>query len=194
MNDGDFQQLIRARRDEPAHLLQFAPCVERLLDGDLCESVVRIMQSLGVCWERYPAHDALDSQLPDERGVYMFVWRPRIAFAFSTSYQQSLPWILYVGKAGTAGGVADTLPVRYRTYRRYIGKSPSSLWDRIPPKTREERLSRYLTLRPLEYWFVTVEELDEIRRLEKHLIKLFRPPINDQHARCLRPGRARPAF
>jgi hypothetical protein len=194
MNDGDFQQLIRARRDEPAVPLHFAPCIERLVDRDLCESVLRITQTLGVCWERYMAHDTLDSQLPAERGVYMFVWRPGISFSFTATQQQTLPWILYVGKAGTSEGVADTLPARYKTYRRYIGKSPVLLWNRIPPRTREERLARYLTLRPLEYWFITMKEVSEISRLEKHLIKLFRPPINDHHARCLRPGRATPAF
>ena len=194
MNDDEFQQLIRTRRDEPAVPLHFAPCVDRLLDGDLCESVTRITRKHGVFWERYLAHDSLDSQLPAERGVYMFVWRPRISFSFSATQQQTLPWILYVGKAGTKEGVADTLPARYKSYRRYIGRSPSCLWDRTPPRTREERLSRYLTLRPLEYWFATVADIDEISRLEKHLIKLFRPPINDQYARCLRPGLSKPAF
>jgi len=194
MNDNELQQLLRTRRDEPAVPLHFTPCVERLLDGDLCESITRITQTSGACWERYLAHDGLDSQLPAERGVYMFVWRPRISFSFSATQQQTLPWILYVGKAGTTGGVADTLPARYKTYRRYIGQSPTGLWDRIPPRTREERLSRYLTLRPLEYWFVTVPEISEISRLEKHLIKLFRPPLNDHHTRCLRPGLTAPAF
>lgn len=194
MNDSEFQKFIRTRRDEPAPPLHFAPALERLLDTGLCDSVAHIMKSQGLCWERYSAYDTLDTQLPSERGVYMFVWRPRITFTFSANHQQTLPWILYVGKAGTVGGVADTFPVRYKQYRRYLGRSPDVLWDPTPARTRDEKLSRYLALRPLEYWFMRVAEVGDIGRLEKHLIKLFRPPINDHHARCLRPGRPEPAF
>lgn len=194
MNRSEFKQFLKERHDEPAAAIHFAPCIERLLDEELCQSVVQIMQTSGVKWERFAAHDNLAAQLPAARGVYMFVWCPPIAFGFTETQQQSLPWILYVGKAGTKGGVADTLPARYKTYQTHIGKPPAKLWDQRPPCTREERLARYLTLRPLEYWFITLDEVQKITRLEKHLIKLFRPPINDQHARCLRPGRSAPAF
>jgi hypothetical protein len=194
MNTVEYQQFVRVRRDEPATALQFMPCIERLVDDDLCSSVIHIMQASAANWERYSAHDNLHTQLPDARGVYMFVWRPNIAFAFSATHQQSLPWILYVGKAGTTGGTTDTFPARFKTYQKYIGKPPAGLWDRRPPQNREERLSRYLTLRPLEYWFTAMDEATEIARLERHLIKLFRPPLNAQHARSLRPGRPIPAF
>jgi hypothetical protein len=126
----------------------------------------------------------------------MFVWRPEFTLRFAAPPEiERLSWVLYVGKAGKQGGTTDTIKHRYiGEYSKYVGKDPSCLWDSNAPKDREDRLARYLTLRPLEYWFLIVEDLRDILILERKLIRLLRPPLNQQHGPRIRPGKPVPAF
>jgi hypothetical protein len=68
------------------------------------------------------------------------------------------------------------------------------LWEDTPTESREQRLSRYLTLRPLEYWFLILDDVRDIEVLERKLIRMLWPPLNRQHKRKLRPGKTVPAF
>ncbi|NQE65004.1 hypothetical protein E1H18_785 [Caulobacter sp. RHG1] len=43
---------------------------------------------------------------------------------------------------------------------------------------RAAALKKYLSLWPLEYWFLPVEDRTAIPDLEKRLIRLFAPPLN----------------
>jgi hypothetical protein len=196
MNDSEFIQLLHKFRDEPATSLLFQPAIELLIDDEFCKGVDKAIHDAGVKWERRTAVDGLGDSLPDERGLYMFVWRPQLMFRFdSMPATERLSWTLYIGKAGTEEGTQDTIRNRYRSeYRKYVGKDASCLWDQTTPVDREQRLARFLTLRPLEYWFLTMRNVRDILILERKLIRLLRPPLNQQHGVKIRPGKTIPAF
>ena len=195
MNDQEFRDLLQIYRDEPASILQFQPSVELLIDSQHCQAINSVLHSPGTMWERKKAVDVLGQSLPDSPGLYMFVWRPELTLKFVNSETERFAWVIYVGKAGTEDGKRDTIKQRYVSeYSKYVGKNPSSLWDSSVVENREARLTRYLTLRPLEYWYLTMLDIREILLLEKRLIKLLRPPLNMQHGVKLRPGKPVPAF
>lgn len=196
MNDNEFFQLVHKYRDEAATPLSFEPAIEILIDSVHCESLVKSIHQGGSKWERMVATPALAAMLPAERGLYMFVWRPMLALKFAQPpNEERFCWVLYVGKAGQSDGTSDTLKDRYGSeYCKYVAKDATCLWDETPAESREERLSRYLTLRPLEYWYLTLDNVRDIEVLEKRLIRMLRPPLNQQHGRRLRPGKPVPAF
>jgi hypothetical protein len=126
----------------------------------------------------------------------MFVWKPDLMFRFAAApHVEQLCWVLYVGKAGTEEGKNDTIKHRYlNEYSNYLGKDASCLWDSHAPTDREQKLARYLTLRPMEYWFLSMGDVRDILILERKLIRLLRPPLNAQHGPKIRPGKTVPAF
>ncbi len=196
MTDHEFARLPDKFRDEPVAHLHFQPSIDLLVDGKFCKSIDETIHAAGVKWERKVAVDSLGSSLPDECGLYMFVWRPELIFRFSAApAAERLSWALYVGKAGTQDGTRDTLRQRYLSeYSKYVGKDASCLWDTKPIEKREHKLARYLTLRPLEYWFLTMLEVRDIEVLERRLIRMLNPPLNSQHGVKIRPGKPEPAF
>jgi hypothetical protein len=196
INDEEFTLLVHKFRDEPASILAFTPCIEKLIDSEHCRQIGALMHQNGAKWERRKATNSLHKSLPSIRGVYMFVWRPCLTLRFDPHDEmQVVTFVLYVGKAGVEGGVSDTIQSRYQgEYSKYIARDASSLWEEKVPETREERLEKYLTLRPLEYWFLPVERVRDIVQMEKQLIKMLRPPLNTQHGVRLRPGKSEPAF
>ena len=197
MNDNEFDRLFHKFRDEPALLLQFQPAIELLMDSQHCKALDKIIYEPGMRWERKKAVATLGSSIPDEKGLYMFVWRPELIFRFSAAPEiEQFSWVLYVGKAGTEEGKSDTLRSRYvNEYSKYVGKDASCLWGNSVPVDREQRLSCYLTLRPLEYWFLPIATVKDIPVLERRFIRLLRPPLNLQHSGPrIRPGKTMPAF
>lgn len=196
MNEAEFVQLVHKFRDEPAATLIFEPSIEILIDTAHCDSLNRSIHESGCKWERRLATPNLGPQLPDERGLYMFVWKPQLALKFEQApAEERFCWVLYVGKAGEKDATADTIRNRYLSeYSKYVGKDATCLWDHTPAESREDRLSRFLTLRPLEYWFLTLENVRDIELLERRLIKMLRPPLNQQYGRKLRVGKPVPAF
>lgn len=195
MNEEEFASIVAQHRDEPASRLDFSPCIERLIDKGLCRELVNHLETDGRQWERRVAVENLHISLPQVCGVYMFVWRPSFEFVHSTGEKHSPFWILYIGKAGKEGGSNDTIQHRYQTeYSKYVGKSVSVVWNQSPSQTRSERLAKYLTLRPLEYWFLQLTELNDIGLLERQLIRTFRPPLNRHHGAVLRAQKPEPAF
>lgn len=196
MNDDEFVQLVHKMRDEPAYPLQFEPTIEILIDSGHCEWLNKNIHHSGNKWERKVAVPTLWTQLPDEPGLYMFVWRPELALRFAaTPLEERFFWVLYIGKAGERDGTKSTIKNRYQQeYSKYVGQNASCLWDDTPAERREQRLSRYLTLRPLEYWFLILDNIRDIEVLERKLIRMLRPPLNQQHGRKLRPGQTIPAF
>lgn len=197
MNDQEFISLLHIHRDEHTIPLAFRPCIEKLIDSEHCRQIDQFMRNPEMKWERRTAIETLHTTLPPQKGVYMFVWRPEIEFHFDPQEVERISWILYIGKAGIDGGTDDTIKDRYQTeYSKYVGKDASCLWSDTCASTREEKLSRYLTLRPLEYWFLPLDRfaVREIALMEKQLIRLFRPPLNKQYGVTLRPGKTQPAF
>lgn len=197
MNEGEFRDRIHKFRGEVAGELTFEPSIELLLDSDFCQGIDRIVHAVGgTRWERRVAVEDLGNSLPDVRGLYLFVWRPSFQFRFAAEpFSERLSWILYVGKAGIEGGQSDTIRHRYLVeYRKYVGGDPSQLWD-TKDANRAQRLATYLTLRPLEYWFLPLEEPRDVEVLERKLLRMFRPPLNRQYGGPrMRPGKPEPAF
>lgn len=195
MNEQEVGDVLHKFREEAASILQFQPSIELLMDSAFCQGLDRIIHKPGLMWEKRKATDGLGASLPDMPGLYMFVWRPEFTLRFDAGYTERFAWVLYIGKAGKEEGKTDTIRHRYvGEYSKYVGRDPSCLWDSHAAKDREDRLSRYLTLRPLEYWFLTVDDVRDILILERKLIRLLRPPLNQQHGPKVRLGKPVPAF
>jgi hypothetical protein len=196
MNSQEYRTALSKFRDEPiAHPLDFRPSIERLLEVEHCNQLASAFWSQQR-WERRTATPDLGASLPDRRGVYMFVWRPSLVMPFEDGTSERSWWVLYVGKAGTDEGTSDTVRSRYRSeYSRRVAGDVASLWSKNPAKDRRERLERYLSMRPLEYWFLLVDSPRDVQALEKKMIRLLTPPLNVQHAGPrLRSGTPTPAF
>ncbi len=159
-----------------------------MLDGDSCKQLDQDLREFASAWEVHQATENLAPALPDEPGLYMFVWRPQFQFQVDgRPTHGSFPQLLYVGQAGASKtDHGNTIRQRYKEYRRFLRASPESLWTDTEPRTREQRLSRYLPLRPMEFWCTTVTDRNRIRGLEKRLIRLWNPPLNDSDRPKLR--------
>ena len=175
-------RIAQRYREEDSPALQVQVGLTRMLDIDGCRQLDADLQEFAGAWEIHTATDDLAPALPDEAGLYMFVWRP--AFQFRTSGIPgfgSFPKMLYIGQAGASrDDQGNTIRQRYKDYRRFLRGDPESLWTADEPTNRSQRLSLYLTLQPLEFWCATVKERSRIELLEKSLIRLFNPPVNDR--------------
>ncbi|MER6000864.1 hypothetical protein ABT120_20010 [Nonomuraea angiospora] len=137
-------------------------------------------------WEVHVAVASLRDILPDQPGLYMFVWRPSIRLAMADNSQASFHQVLYIGQAGGSGQRGNTIRNRFRDYCKHLRGDPEALWTQEAPTTRTARLTHYLALRPLEFWFATVEDRSKIKNLESRLINLYNPPLNNQNRPRLR--------
>ncbi|CAL9297387.1 hypothetical protein SUDANB180_04859 [Streptomyces sp. enrichment culture] len=174
-------RMVQRHREEDSPGLPIEVGLLRMLDGESCRQLDQDLREFASPWEVHQATDNLAPALPDEPGLYMFVWRPQFQFTVDSrpSYG-SFPQLLYVGQAGASkSDSGNTIRQRYKEYRRYLRANPESLWTDSDPKTREQRLSRYLPLRPMEFWCTTVMDRNRIRGLEKRLIRLWNPPLTD---------------
>lgn len=194
-NDEEYKLTLQKFRDFEAAAMHFMPSVSRLIDIDHCEAISKILRGVGTRWECRSATAALAESLPAIRGLYMFVWCPRLSLEIESPRSAFCPkWVVYVGKAGGEGGTHDTIRDRYRSeYSRYVGSDPKSLWRSPSKDDRSERLARFLSLRPLEYWFLEIKQAEEIPHLERALIKILNPPVNRQHGTTLRAVETEPA-
>ncbi|WP_084533443.1 hypothetical protein [Nocardia fusca] len=192
-------RIVHRYREEDSPALPIEVGLLRMLDAASCTQLDDDLREFASPWEVYEATGNLASSLPDEPGLYMFVWRPQFAFAVDgrPSSHGSFPQLLYVGQAGASRtGDGNTIRRRYKEYRRYLRASPEALWTDTEPITREQKLSRYLPLRPMEFWCTTISDRTKIRGLEKRLIRLWNPPLNDSDRPKLRGrlGAARAAW
>lgn len=176
------RQAITLYRDDTSATLNFTPCLIKLLDGEHCRTLSEMLFKVGSDWEIRIAQPDLYHQLPTRPGLYMFVWNP--VFKLTAAIEpkiRSFPWILYIGQTG-AGPSNNTLRKRYKNeYAKHINGNPGDLFAHDAPANRSERISRYLGLRPLEYWWKEMGDKDPISMLEKALVTLFQPPLNSQH-------------
>ncbi|WP_405848588.1 hypothetical protein OG211_14805 [Streptomyces niveus] len=153
-----------------------------MLDAESCEQLAEDLVEFASPWEIHRATEDLAPALPDEPGLYMFVWRPAFQFNVgSKSLHGSFPQLLYIGQAGASHtDYGNTIRQRYKDYRRFLRGNPESLWTETEPTNRDQRLARYLPLQPMEFWCSTVKERNRIEGLEKRLIRLYNPPLNDR--------------
>jgi hypothetical protein len=197
MNESELNQTIHKHRDELAPFLEFCPRIEKLVDLDHCLQIQQFVHNQGSKWEKRYATRSLGDSLPNEQGVYMFVWTPKFSFEFDNGLSEPINWIVYVGKAGVVDGKNATIKSRYLSeYKYYVGCDPNLLWDSTSTECREERLKKYLNLWPLSFWYLPLGGIPpkDIELAERQLIRLFNPPLNVTHSRRLRFTKTEPAF
>lgn len=187
--------LVTRHRDSPSPTLPMQLPLLRLLDQAGCKLLRDDLAEHGHPWELLTPSKRSWELIPDQPGLYMFVWRPWFRFDVAAGRTIELEQILYLGQAGAGQHRQATLRSRYKSgYSKYFPGDPARLWDDREIIQRHDKLERYLTLRPLEYWFTVIEDREEIAHLEDRLIQLLNPPINrDRRPKLIR-GAARPAF
>lgn len=164
------------------------------MDEEIAKALAKDLKSNGARWERKRATPTLANSIPAKSGLYMFVYRAHLEFDLETGEAFKPTWILYVGRAGNNTST-QTLRDRYqKEYCKYIGGDLNQLWDENVARGRSEVLRRYLTIWPLDYWYLVIEDRSSIVHLEDRLIKLFAPPLNRHGRLKLKTGPAAPAF
>jgi hypothetical protein len=147
-------------------------------------------------WHCLKAGTDIADQLPERPGLYMFVWCAAMNVYMADATERNFHQILYIGQAGGSRSRGNTIRNRFKDYRKYLRGEPESLWAGSQLSRRDDHLSHYLALRPLEYWFATVANQDMIPSLEQRMIELYNPPGNIQGRPRLRvrPQPPRPAL
>ena len=131
-------------------------------------------------WVICNANSALGTALPTAPGLYMFVWRPSLTFVTGTERQETLPCVLYIGKASN---------LRHRFSSEYKHLLLTSIEPNRDQHSRSAVLAHYFRLQPLEYWYTQIDDISQLRLIETELIRIIDPPTNNHHA-----SRGRPAF
>ncbi len=189
-----WRETISRHADENPTPISFNPSVRYLQDDEYCRTLHEDLQRLGGHWERRKATTDLGEMLPASPGLYMFIWvRHRLLGNVSNNSDFFFNWCLYVGQAGADSN--NTLRSRYKQeYRKYLeAKDPEIFWSTDKSTSRKNRLQKVLSLEPIEYWYVQIDDQTKINNLESRLIKLLNPPGNHQGL-ALRPQASRPAF
>lgn len=164
------------------------------MDVDYCGAITDELAAKGSQWEKRLATPTLWNQIPSKPGVYLFLFESTLTLHTANEGQFRPRIVLYVGRAGDTIS-RRTLRERYRyEYSKYIGGDPEALWSDDPASTRSERLARYLTIYPLQYWYCIVEDYTKIADIERSLIKLLNPPLNVSGRAKLKLAAPMPAF
>jgi hypothetical protein len=140
----DLEKLVMRHRDDPSPELAVQWALLRLLDQCGTGALVEDLVARAGPWEAYDATERLWEILPEEPGLYMFVWRPWFRFRMAEATvtvpiqkPDSITQILYIGQTGASDNEAgSTLRERYKSYRKYLRAEPDSLWDRHQSSTR----------------------------------------------------------
>jgi hypothetical protein len=128
--------VLALHHTEPSPYMQLRLPVDPLINDDHCEQISAALQSVCSDWERRTATTTLWKQLPAAKGLYMFVWRPRLQLRFADDPGKAVspPYILYIGQAGGNPASSNTIKSRYKgEYSKYVEKNPEILWDSSPP-------------------------------------------------------------
>lgn len=193
MMDSVVRQTLARHREDPPQGMGLTLPIHHQMDQDFCGAVSADLSKHCGAWEKRLATPDLWKQLPAESGVYMFVFASKLVFQTATA-SFSPTWVLYVGRAGNATS-NRTIRDRYQgEYCKYIGKDPEILWSTNAPTCREERMARFLTIYPLQYWFTTIADRSQIPNIEDRLIKLLAPTLNERQQPRLRPQAPQTAF
>lgn len=183
------------RRGEPT------PCVPIMLPCDplLFTSEMTALSALIATrcktWSFLKADPSIAGELPEESGLYLFVWRPGFALKCETPGRnsQDFAYVLYVGEAGADGG-AGTIRGRFSSYKAFLEAGPDPIWNTADGSLRGVKLSKLLAVRPLEFWWTTCKDLETLGLLERRLVGIFNPPGNQHYRAQLDESRSVPAF
>ena len=191
----ELQSAISFHKGEASPLLELHLKLADLSDDTHCRTVAeRLRQTCSAGWEvlQIPSGQSAAPGLPRDPGLYMFVWHPTFLLDMAAGGTHRFMHVLYVGVAGPRGS-RGTIRSRFEgEYVKYIDGNPDALWSNAPCDDRVSRLSRYLTLRPLELWYICADEVDGLSGLESRLINILNPPLNRKGRGRLRPaGRSR---
>jgi len=190
----DFRRVLALHRNDPSVSLDCCLPLYYQMDTDFCEATSAELSTYGTAWEVHRATKDLWRQLPKESGVYLFVLEPSLNLRLTNGMARPATTVIYVGRAGAADAPA-TLKDRYRgEYSRLVGGDPNVLWEEGFARTRVERLKKYLTVKPLNYWYSIIEDLSKIRQVEANLIKIFNPPLNVAGRARVKLEKPKPAF
>lgn len=201
----ELSRLSARHREDDSPALMILAGLTRMLDTEAHKVLEDDLKLMTKPWEVYDTRTNFDQQIPDDPGLYMFVWRPgprhQVASPTGSLGEGTFPYILYIGQAGGTQrkGVvhsSNTLRNRFKDYRKHLNGDAENLWTKEEPRERAARLSHFLPLGPLEFWCSVVQERSRIASLEKRLIRLYNPPLNDQHRPRLRAtfGKTRDAW
>lgn len=162
----------------PIHKLIETTAVELVQNEQFYSLLSNDLSAVASPWESYPLGANIFQLLPEEPGLYMFVWKPSALRFRTDSNTLYFNKVLYLGKASVS------LKDRFRNeYRRIIeAASPELFWDDAGVDSREMRLRRIFSLTPIDIWFcrVAVNNVNLIDNLETRLITLINPPGNIQ--------------
>ena len=198
MSEWNLHDLMKLNVGQPGRLLKLELPIGRLLDKGHAEMVQKLLTDSASdgAWEMLPAKSHSASSVPRSPGVYMFVWCPPLTLECSrTFYLDNLTFrqVLYIGKAG--GLVSrGTLQERFKTYIKHFGNDPRLLWSNESLRNRSSKLNCFLSLEPLEYWFLVCKDESDVVEIEKNLIRLLNPPINKKEKTFLKQGKPQAAF
>jgi len=168
--------------------IPFIPSIRYLQDLPFCKILGNDLRDMGSNWEIRTATQQLWKQLPEASGLYMFVWRSsNISFLLDQDKQHSFTWCLYIGQAG-GGESRNSIKSRYRNeYANYVRSDPESCWAQRLSNDRKTRLKLLLSLTPIEFWYIQIDDRSKIENLESRLIRTFRPPGNSAGKSTLKP-------
>jgi hypothetical protein len=162
----------------PSVVFEIPP--DRLVNKEYCENLSdEIFKKLK--WEVLLASQSIVDRIPETPGLYMFIWKPYFKLSIEKG-DYEFRYVLYIGQANSD---TSNLRTRFRSdYIDFIKSYSDSIWDKVEPNNREQRLKKYLNLWELEYWFCSItnrEDLEKIDKLEIELIETLGPLINDMH-------------
>lgn len=173
----------------------FCPSIRFAHDEDFCQTLDYDLRAIGSSWEIRKATKSLWKLLPDEKGIYMFIWKlDGLPFYHDKSIKHEFTFCTYVGQAG-ANNSNNTLKTRYKQeYSKYLEAMPDDFWADQLPDDRKTKLKLILTMSPIYYWFLSISDDAKILNLESRLIQLLRPPGNSVGRRVLKPRTPVQAF
>ncbi len=187
------REVLARHREQPSVGLDITFPIYWQMDEDLGHAIEVELKAHG-SWECMRATPSLGDHIPAKTGLYMFVFRSHIELSLDGNSGHRPLWVLYVGRAGSHEST-KTLRDRYKgEYAKYVGGDLEQLWGEGQPKGRVENLKRYLSIWPIEYWWLVIDDRSKIPHLEDRLIKLLAPPLNRNGRLRVKTGVPEPAF
>jgi hypothetical protein len=172
-----FERLVTVNRSNTAGPICIQLPLTNVLDKRWCEEMSRTIMMRSK-WTVCEATSNLHEILPPKMGLYMFVWKIPFPMPSTKLADSHFRTIVYIGQAG-GKSTENTLQKRYRQeYSSIVGCHPESLWIN-EPKSRQEKLRRYLNLRDLEFWYHDhLNDWTLLEFFENQLISIYNPPAN----------------
>ena len=172
-----WNQLVDRNPNTKAEPVKVELPIHFLLNSRFSGLVKEDLAKYGTNWEKRDVREGMYQTLPDLGGLYLFVWRPVPGLIKTDFGSFDFPTVLYAGKAEIS------LRNRYKSeYEKHVEEATlEAFWTGTAEnEKRIEKLRRFFSLKPLEFWFTVIEERSHIPNLEARLITLLSPPANQQ--------------